>query len=358
MVQAMTRVLVAMSGGVDSSVTAHLLREQGYDCVGCTMRLLPDFTPEGAVHEQAIAEARQAAANAGIPFYVADFRAEFQHLVVDQFVASYAQGLTPNPCIFCNKHLKFAALLQYARSLGCTHIATGHYARITAAEPHFQLRRAVDAHKDQSYVLYNLTPDQLAHTLLPLGEYTKEEVRALAERYGLQNAHKPDSQDICFVPDGDYAKVVEARLGHPAPAGDFVNAQGQKLGRHRGLIHYTVGQHRGLGLSLPQVHYVCRLNPARNEVVLGPSPDLFRTEMLVSDCNWTAGQAPQEQVHLQVKIRYRAPEQEAVLQALDDHQARVTFVAPQRAIAPGQSAVFYLGDTVVGGGIIQSQEQA
>ena len=346
------RILVAMSGGVDSSVTAHLLREQGYDCVGCIMQLLPAATPGGNVHEQAITDARQAAATVGIPFYVADFRNEFQSQVIEKFVECYARGLTPNPCIFCNKFLKFAALLQYARSLGCTHIATGHYARITAEGSRFQLRRAVDSNKDQSYVLYNLTPDQLAHTLLPLGEYTKEQVRELAKRYGLKNANKPDSQDICFVPDGDYAKVVEAGLGHPIATGFFVDGQGQKLGRHRGLIHYTVGQRRGLGLSLPQVHYVCRLDATRNEVVLGPASDLLRTEMTVTDCNWTAGHPPAEEMHLQVKIRYRAPEQAATVLVLNDNRTLVTFVAPQRAITPGQSAVFYQDDTVVGGGII------
>ena len=308
-----TKVLLAMSGGVDSSAAGKLLRDAGYDCVGCTMKLYENedaglSRSRTCCSLEDVEDVRSAAFRLGIPYYVFNFTDAFREKVIGKFTASYCQGLTPNPCIDCNRYLKFGALFQLAR------------------------------------------------TLFPLGELRKEAVRDLAEAAGLGNARKPDSQDICFVPDGDYARVIEHQTGKAAEPGDFVSPEGTVLGRHQGLIRYTVGQHRGLGLSLPERRYVCRLCPESNTVVLGPEAALYRREALTGDFHWIAGEPPAGPIRCRVKLRYRQREQDAEAVPLDGGAVRLRFDEPQRAVTPGQAAVLYDGDEVLGGGTLLRED--
>lgn len=351
------RVLIAMSGGVDSSVAAGLMVEAGYDCIGCTMKLYSN-EDAGIPHARTccslddVEDARAVAYQIGIPFYVFNFQSEFEEKVIRKFVCSYMSGKTPNPCIDCNRYLKFGKLFERARILGCDFIATGHYARITHDGRRYLLQKAADPAKDQSYVLYGMTQEQLAHTQFPLGGMTKTQTREIARESGFLNAAKRDSQDICFVPDGDYARVVALHSRRVCPPGDFVDAQGRVLGRHRGIIHYTVGQHRKLGLSLPEARYVCGIDAEGNRVVLGAESELYAKEIDLDACNWIAGDVPSGSFRCQIKIRYRQQEQWATVTPTGMDTAHVVFDTPQRAPAPGQAAVCYEGDIVLGGGTI------
>lgn len=351
------KALIAMSGGVDSAVAAWLMQQAGWDCVGCTMKLYQN-EDAGISREHTccslddVEDARAVAYRIGIVHHVFNFSDTFREQVIDKFMNSYLEGRTPNPCIDCNRYLKFARLYRRARELGCDVIVTGHYARIETENGVWRLKKALDPEKDQSYVLYHMTQDQLAHTRFPLGSLTKPETRAIAEAQGFVNARKPDSQDICFVPDGDYARMIEQRTGITPEPGDFVDAEGRVLGRHRGIIHYTVGQRRGLGLSFPEPYYVTAIDVRANTVTLGPKSALFRRTVPVREFHWIAGEPPAGPIRCAARIRYRHPEQPCLLTPLSDGGVRLDFDEPQRAVTPGQSAVVYDGDTVLGGGEI------
>ncbi len=344
-----TRALIAMSGGVDSSAAAWLVRQAGYICAGAIMQLWEGADPG------AIADARSVASRLGMDFHILDMTREFRCRVMDDFVASYQQGLTPNPCIQCNRHLKFGQFLQKAQQLGCSHIATGHFARIIFDRDsgRYRLYKAADKSKDQSYVLYSLTQHQLAHTLLPLGELTKEQARGIAREQGFLNAGKKDSQDICFVPDGDYVAFIRRHTGQEAPAGAFLDLQGQVVGTHKGAIGYTLGQRKGLGLAMGAPVYVCGKDMTANTVTVGPNEALFRTSLRADDWNWIALDTLREPLRVLAKARYRHTEQPATAYPEADGCVRVVFDEPQRALTPGQAVVLYQGDLVLGGGTIR-----
>ena len=339
------RILIAMSGGVDSAVAAALLREQGNGCAGMYLQLIENSAEAD--------DAREVAGRLGIPFYVTDASERFGEAVLRRFAESYLRGETPNPCIACNRYVKFAALLERAGALGYDGIATGHYVRREYADGRWLLRKAADPSKDQSYVLYTLTQEQLARACFPLGEYTKERVREIAEAYGLRNARKRDSQDICFVPDGDYGAFLERYTGRPLRPGDFVSPEGQVLGRHRGTPRYTLGQRRGLGLALPRPGYVCGIDPAANTVTVGEESLLFSRELYAGDINLIALDKIESPLRCHVKIRYSQTAQWATAEQTGGDTLRVVFDEPQRAITPGQAAVLYDGEYVIGGGRIK-----
>lgn len=352
------KALIAMSGGVDSSLAAKLVKDRGYNCIGCTMKLYHN-EDAGIPHTRTccslddVEDARSVAYKLGMPFYVFNFTGAFRDTVIRKFIESYEKGITPNPCIDCNRYMKFDKLFERAKTLGCDYIVTGHYARTEEQNGKFLLKKALDETKDQSYVLYSMTQEQLAHTLFPLGNMRKKQVRQLAEQNGFINADKPDSQDICFVPNGDYASVIELQTGKQAPHGNFVDKQGNILGRHNGIIHYTIGQRKGLGISSTKPLYVCDICPQSGNIVLGSNDDLFSIEADVTDFNWISSEIPDCKFRCKVKIRYRQPEQWATVTPTGKDTAHILFDEPQRAITPGQAAVLYDGDTVLGGGIIK-----
>ena len=352
------KILIAMSGGVDSSVAAEILNKNGNECIGCTMKLYDGVAQSCSSRTccslDDVEDARSVAYRLGMKYYVFNFTKDFQNQVINRFVESYCLGRTPNPCIDCNRYMKFDRLLKRAETLGCDKIATGHYARIEFKNGKYILKKAVDMAKDQSYVLYNLTQQQLCHTLFPLGGLNKEQTRKIAVENGFLNADKPDSQDICFIPDGDYAAFIEQTVGRAALCGEFVDKNGNFLGKHRGIIRYTVGQHRGLGGNLPRKMYVCGINAAKNQVLLGDEKELYRNGTEADDLNWISGQPPAESFKCSVRMRYHGPEA-AALVTLRGNTAQIEFETPQKSPTPGQAAVFYDGDIVLGGGIIKSE---
>ena len=347
------KALIAMSGGVDSSVAALLTMNEGYACTGATMKLYEnkDFNrPCG--NESDIADAKSVCERLSIPHLVFDFCDEFEEEIIARFIAEYETGATPNPCAYCNRYIKFGRLISKMQELGFDYIVTGHYAKISYENGRYLLKKAEDTAKDQSYFLYSLTQEQLSHIKLPLGDYSKEQIREIATQNGFINAKKGDSQDICFVPDGDYATFIEQSTGNTYQNGDFVDKDGNVLGTHKGIIRYTVGQRKGLGLALPHPMYVCEKNVSENKVVLCKDEELFSRELFATDFNWIALERPQSSIRCLARVRYRHKEQPATVTALEDGRVKVIFDEPQRAIAKGQIVVLYDGDTVLGGGTI------
>ena len=343
----MKKIMLGMSGGVDSTVAAHLIKKAGYDVTGVTLSLYPE---NGLAEAE---EAKRVAASMGIPHETVDLSEAFHREVIGRFIRAYQSGETPNPCIDCNRTIKFGEMLRYAEAHGVPFIGTGHYARIERDGDRFLLKRARDASKDQTYVLYCMTQHQLAHTLFPLGEYRKSEIREIAEAEGFINARKHDSQDICFVPDGDYAAFIEKYTGETFPEGDYIDKDGTVLGRHRGMIRYTVGQRKGLGIALGRPAFVCAKSAATNTVTLGDNEDLFASSLTARDVNLIACDSIASPIRVTAKIRYGQSETPATVEQIAEGRIRVDFDVPQRAIARGQSVVLYDGETVVGGGIIE-----
>ena len=352
----MKKAIIAMSGGVDSSVCAYLLKKAGYECIGATMRLFTNeevkTTEKTCCSLDDTEDAKSVARRLDMPHYVFNFTDDFEKKVIEKFVRSYEEGLTPNPCIDCNRYLKFDKLFSRMKELGFDYVATGHYARIVEENGRFLLKKAIDDSKDQSYVLYQMTQEQLSHTLFPLGNMTKTETRKIAEENGFVNAKKHDSQDICFVPDGDYAAFIEGYRNKKYKSGNFVDKNGNVLGTHKGIICYTIGQRKGLGLSLPAPMYVLSKDIEKNEVILCSNDELFSSSLDCIDVNWIAFSEPPESLSAMVKIRYNQKEQPAKVTVTGDKSVHIEFDEPQRAIAKGQAAVFYDGDTVIGGGTI------
>ena len=353
----MGKVLIAMSGGVDSSVAAYLMGQLGWDCLGATMTLYRNedigiSRSRTCCSLEDVEDARSVANRLGMPYYVFNFSNEFRCQVMDRFAAAYERGQTPNPCIDCNRYLKFRRLYDRASLMGCDAIATGHYARIERENGRYLLKKALDTSKDQSYVLYMLTQAQLSHTQLPLGALHKTEVRAIAEEQGFYNAKKPDSQDICFVPDGDYARFMEDFTGKHYPAGDFLDVGGKKVGTHSGAVRYTIGQRKGLGLAMGAPVYVCAKDMQANTVTVGPESELFDTIVYANEVNWIAIPELKGPLRVTARTRYHQTEQPATVYPAGPDSFRLEFDQPQRAPTPGQAVVLYQGDVVLGGGTI------
>ena len=354
----MKKAMIAMSGGVDSSVAAYLITQQGYDSVGVTMKLFSSDETEksdkSCCSSDDVNDARSVAEKLGIPYYVFNYTDNFRLQVISRFVEAYRNGRTPNPCIDCNRYIKFDRLMKRAKELEYDYVVTGHYAisEYDEVRGRYILRKAADETKDQSYVLYSLKQEQLEHILFPLGKMTKQEARRIAEEQSFVNADKHDSQDICFVPDGDYARFIEEWCGFKFENGSFVDMDGNFIAEHKGIINYTIGQRKGLGIAAKAPYYVVSKKLDTNEVVLGANEDLFSDSLIASDVNFISIDKLTEPMKVKAKVRYKQKETDAVISPLENGNVSVKFETPQRAIAPGQAVVFYDGDIVVGGGTI------
>jgi tRNA-uridine 2-sulfurtransferase len=357
------KVMLGMSGGVDSSVAAAVLLDKGYDVIGVTMQIWPDMeedrqkTEGGCCSLSAVDDARRVANRLGIPYYVMNFKEVFEKKVIDYFKDEYLKGRTPNPCIACNRHVKFDAMLNKATAMGIDYIATGHYAKIDfdEASRRYLLKKSVTDKKDQTYALYTLTQEQLARTLMPIGDYPKERVREMAKEIGLTVATKPDSQEICFVEDNDYGKFISENTNHEIKPGYFVDTKGNILGKHKGIVHYTIGQRKGLGIALGKPMFVVEINIQTNKVVLGDETEVFSNSLIASDLNFITIDKLNREMKVKAKIRYSAKESEATIYPLEEDKVKVVFDNPVRAITPGQAVVFYDDDNVVGGGTIEGK---
>lgn len=355
------RVMLGMSGGVDSSVAAAILLEKGYDVIGVTMQIWPDMDEErlktegGCCSLSAVDDARRVANKLGIPYYVMNFKDVFEDKVINYFKDEYIKGRTPNPCIACNKHVKFDAMLNKARGMGIDYIATGHYAKIEYNEEldRFLLVKSITDKKDQTYALYTMTQKQLSRTLMPVGEFTKDRIREMAKELGLTVATKPDSQEICFVEDNDYGRFISENTDMKILPGDFVDTKGKIIGRHKGIVHYTVGQRKGLGIAFGKPMFVVEIDVEKNRVVLGDENEVFCDSLIASEMNFISVDRLTEPISLKAKIRYSAKEADATVYPVVGDKVKVVFDFPQRAITPGQSVVLYSGNIVFGGGIIE-----
>lgn len=355
------RVVVGMSGGVDSSVAAYLLKEQGYEVIGVTMQIWQHENDDvveannGCCGLSAIADAKRVCAKLDIPHYVLNFRQEFQNKVIDYFVDEYTKGRTPNPCIACNRYIKWQSLLTRSLKLGADYIATGHYARVKKLNNgRYTLYKSVTDKKDQTYALYNLTQEQLKRTLMPVGDYTKDEIRKIAEKINVRIANKPDSQEICFIPDHNHAKFIEKEIGRKLPEGNFVDSQGNILGKHLGITRYTIGQRKGLGISLGKPYFVNAIDIKKNEVVIGTHDELMSNILYANDINMMALDKFDENEVYIAKIRYAHQGDRCRIKHIDDDIIKVKFENSQRAITPGQAVVIYKDDMIVGGGTINN----